>query len=300
MRRVLVLIPLLVACGQTPRSPMPAMPIPDSPASSSPRLALPQRQASALSGDSVLAASAGQDLAIRHAAAVEEVLSGNVPEHLRTLMPVRLSHEEAGEATIWVTPDVVAVGSTEDHIRCPLGGPAALRLARSLQCWLPTRRMVDAIYAQAQIKLTPQPMPPTAQMTTNPYFAEHHRRIQQQLVSPDHAHSALVAGHKKDVVVTPRLLQRWDRVAISGWHESVEEPIQPLSTVHFADYADYSHGIRLVWEMMEINGEHRSIVDVLSEPELAPLLSDEGAFDLESLRRIYLEGRGDDVSPEGG
>jgi hypothetical protein len=65
-------------------------------------------------------------------------------------------------------------------------------------------------------------------------------------------------------------------VAIYGWHRRDGKPIQPLSTVHEASYADYSHGIRLVSTTVQINGTPRSIYDVLEDPDLAPLLTDEG------------------------
>jgi hypothetical protein len=52
-------------------------------------------------------------------------------------------------------------------------------------------------------------------------------------------------------------------------------PIQPLSTVPGACYADYSHGIRLVSETMLVDGKARSVYDVLQEPGLSKVLSDE-------------------------
>lgn len=249
-----------------------------------PTLPLPQRLAGAVSGEAVLLTAAGEELAHRHLVVAEQVLSGNVPNALRSLRPVRLSAEGIGEVTIWVTPDVLAIGGEDDHVRCPLGGPAALQIARQLGCWLPTRRIVDAVHAQADIRLTPLPMPPTARMTSNPYFIEHQRQIAAQLAAMgEDASGRLVAGHKKDLVLTPLLRQRPGRVAIYGWHQPGGEPIQPLSTVHAADYADYSHGVRLVWGQVEINGDWRDFAEVLRDPALAPLLSDEGAFDPEGL-----------------
>jgi hypothetical protein len=46
--------------------------------------------------------------------------------------------------------------------------------------------------------------------------------------------------------------------------------------VHGARYADYSHGVRLVWHEVSIGHERRSIYDVLADPVLAPVLSGEG------------------------
>jgi len=67
-------------------------------------------------------------------------------------------------------------------------------------------------------------------------------------------------------------------VAIYGWHWPWGSPIQPLSTVHGARYADYSHGVRLVSETVLIDDEPRQISTVLEDPDLAGLLSDEGVL----------------------
>jgi len=280
MRDWIMLLPLLgLACAQTIPSHSPA-----------PTLPLPPRSEMAPSGTDFLTLTANSDLPTRHAQAAEQILAGNVPPASRELVAVRLRHDQLGEAVIWVTADVLSIGGDGDAVRCPLGGLDAIRVARQLQCWLPTRRIVDAIYQQATRKLSPQPMEPTAQMTSNPYYIEHHRRIEEQRVSRETltSSSMLTAGHKKDIVLTPRLLEKPGRVAIYGWHQLDGVPIQPLSIVHYADYADYSHGVRLVWDQIEVNGESYSFAQILADPERAALLSDEGAFDVQALIRDWL------------
>lgn len=96
---------------------------------------------------------------------------------------------------------------------------------------------MDAVYAQASLKLEPRPIPPSAEMMSNAYFLDHQNRVQAQLdsVVDGHARVAagdLVAGHKKDLVLTRKMQGRPDRVAIYGWHRLSGEPIQPVSTVH--------------------------------------------------------------------
>ena len=86
----------------------------------------------------------------------------------------------------------------------------------------------------------------------------------------------MIAGQKKDLVVTNRLWRKAGRVAIYGWRTGAGAPIQPLSTVHGARYADYSHGVRLVGALAYVNGQPRSIFDVLGDPSLAGIASDEG------------------------
>ncbi len=53
----------------------------------------------------------------------------------------------------------------------PLTLPAASDLCRATGCWLPTAKIVDALYAQASLKLEPRPIPPSAEMMSNAYFS---------------------------------------------------------------------------------------------------------------------------------
>jgi len=110
-------------------------------------------------------------------------------------------------------------------------------------------------------------------MRSTEYYVRHNNLIETQRTG--RPLGELVAGHKKDVVLTNRLLGP-ERIAIYGWHRKDGTPIQGLSTVHGARYADYSHGVRLVYEKVCIDGQLRSIYDVLEDPALAPVLSYEG------------------------
>ena len=64
-------------------------------------------------------------------------------------------------------------------------------------------------------------------MRSSDYYLHHQRLIEEQLAG--HPRGELVAGHKKDLVLTNRLWWRRDRVAIYGWHQGRGQPIQPLS-----------------------------------------------------------------------
>jgi hypothetical protein len=154
----------------------------------------------------------------------------------------------------------------------------AQKVADLLHCSLPTRKMVDDIYSAAAVKLTPSPIPPTAAMISVPIFIEHNSTvaIQRKEQLAEHPLGALVAGHKKDVVISSKLLEKPGKVAIYGWHKSDGKPIQPLYTGHADTWADYSHGIRLVQLSLTVNGAPQTIPEVLANPGLAGLLSDEG------------------------
>jgi len=239
---------------------------------------IPPRSEHALTGSAFAHHTRDMTEQERQQAALSELLCGNIPEFLRTLKPVQvLCNTDEGytvSAMIWVMPDYLAIGSDDDFLRIPLSYPVATEVALAFGCILPTRKMVDAIYAQASCQLKPQPMKPGSNMRSMAYFVEHQRKIEVQRVG--RPLGELVSGHKKDVVLTNRLLSKPNRIAIYGWHWSNGEPIQPLSTAHGARYADYSHGIRLISQSAWFEGKVRSVFDLLEDPSHTDLLTDEG------------------------
>jgi hypothetical protein len=126
------------------------------------------------------------------------------------------------------------------------------------------------------VHLAPQPLPAGDAMRSTAYYVRHQALVAQQQAQVGAQPGALTAGHKKDLVLSPQLWRVPGRVAIYGWHRGDGAPIQPLSTVHGARYADYSHGVRLVGPTVWLDGVPRSIFELLADPLLAPLLSDEG------------------------
>ncbi|MBF2053526.1 MAG: hypothetical protein IGS03_08685 [Candidatus Sericytochromatia bacterium] len=244
------------------------------------QLNLPPRPAGALSGSEFLASVQGLNFNQREAAIQAEILRGNVPQHLRQLQPVNLSATgpdgQALQATAYVTPDYLAIGSDDDYVLVPMSPLTAQAIADQSQTTLPTRKLVDAIYQQAEIQLRPSPQTPGPQMMSTDYYARHNTTIAGQREQAGHQPGQLTAGHKKDVVITNRLNQKPKSVAIYGWHQPNGKAIQPLSTLHENTYADYSHGVRLIGPEITINGVSHSTVSVLQDRQLSALLSDEG------------------------
>lgn len=246
----------------------------DSPALAPPALtaAIPARQPGARSGSQFVSYVHGMDGAARERAIRAELLAGNIPSFLRSLKKIEL----AGGAVVWVMPDYLAIGSDEDFVRFPASFETATAVARLFGFVLPTTTIVDAIYHQATLRLSPQTMAPGPAMTSTAYFEAHDRKIRAQAVG--HRPGELLAGHKKDYVVTNRLATARTQEAIYGWHRGIGSPIQPLSLVHGTRYADYSHGVRLVAETVYLGGEARSFYDLLEAQHQASLLSREGAI----------------------
>ena len=219
--------------------------------------------------------------AARDAEVRSELLAGNLPEHLRHLAPVTLTGRDGNGAPLAVTfcvmPDYLSIGSDSDSLLVPMGLPTALEVATDFGSVLPTPRVVDAIYEAADLKLTPEPLPASNEMRSTEYVVRHDELIAQQRALSDAPEDALTAGHKKDLVLSDRLLSIPGRVAIYGWHWAAHHPIQPLSTVHGAQYADYSHGVRLMSPIIYVNGIPRQFFDALRDPALTRLLGGDGA-----------------------
>lgn len=243
------------------------------------QMTLPARPAAALSGSAFYQQAAGYTWQQRDSLAVREILSGNVPDFLQKFVaiPVTATNAEGKtiEASFYASPDYVSIGSKQDWARIPLTPMAAQQLADSLGCFLPTRKMVDAIYKQAAVKL--EPLPLYALRDSTPTFYHHHLMIEGQR----QGHKGLIAGIKKDVVISSKVSRdpRPDRVAIYGWHRTDGKAIQPLYTGHINWYVDYSHGIRLIHRKLKVSGKWMDYTQVLQDPELRQLLCDEEVCD---------------------
>lgn len=244
------------------------------------RLNAPSRPSGAPTGSAFMHQTANLLPDAREEAIYREIKRGNAPAFLWRLKPVSLSTTHKGKThrgRVWVTPDYLAVGSESDFVRMPMTPMTAQKIADAFGCILPTRKLVDKIYEQATIKLKPQTLRPGPLMVTNGFYTLHNQMVSRQLGRS--THGQLVAGHKKDVVLSNLLTRRPNRVAIYGWHVRARKPIQPLSTFHIDSYADYSHGIRLVNQWMEVDGKKMRVSEVLRDPSLAGLLSDEGRIE---------------------
>lgn len=214
----------------------------------------------------------------REEAVLKAALSGQIPAHLKTTVPVTTTWTGPDGKThtgqFFVAPDYLAIGTDDDFVRMPMSPLTAQKIADKQQAVLPTKKMVDLIYQQADAKLVARPMSYKGPMQSNDYLARHNEDINGDLAGV--AQSALKAGHKKDVVITNRLASKPEGVAIYGFHKANGTVWQPLQIPHENTYADYSHGIRLVSKTMLVDGQPMDIRQVMASKELYGLVSDEG------------------------
>lgn len=237
---------------------------------------MPPRPSDAVGGAEFIRRIASLDLAEREAAILREAARGNMPSFLRTFKIVEFkTQDEAGNhvtARLAAMPDYVSIGSDADFVRMPMTPQTAQQIADRFGCTLPTRKLVDAVDAAAELRLEPHPLRVAREAATT--FLAHHQIIERQ--RGESPLGLLISGIKKDIVLSPRIFERADRLAIYGWRKLNGEPIQPLTIVHHNRYVDYSHGARLIDDEIEIDGRRRTISEILQDDSLAPIVSDEG------------------------
>lgn len=281
----------------TPTSPAPA----PSPAprttilESVPGPATPIPSSGCLTGSQYAAAFATMSVNQRETAIVEAVSRGCIPQFLRQFVAVDMPPVGGHTARIFVSPDYLSIGTDADFLRVPLKPGNAQRVADMLGGLLPTTKMVDAIAAQAAVKVTPRAFTPGSGGQPNVARDNIHFIVDaQQLAEQERAGRwGLVSGAKKDIIIDAemRSSSKLDgsgnvKLWIYGWYYPTmaqaqasgvcavgKQYIQSRSWVHDRNYVDYSHGIRLIALQMLVDGQQRNTADVLADPTLSPLLS---------------------------
>jgi hypothetical protein len=261
-----------------------ALPVADAVAPIVPSLAysmFTQRQPGMLGGRAFLASIGGLGITMRDNAIEAQIIGGNVPNFMRAIVEVKsigLILGQTRRLSFFVAPDYLCIGDDTDNLSVPISYDHLSSIAKALGCTVPTRKMVDLIYKQAPHKLVAQPLAPTSEMQSNGYMLHQDDLIKVGKIVRGAVDGELMAGHKKDVVVSPSYAFHPGMEAIYGWNTITGQVIQPLSFAHNTAYSDYSHGGRLVACQCVLDGLPTSIDAVLRDPLLCSLLSDEGSF----------------------
>ncbi len=238
----------------------------------------PTRDPGAVSGSDFVQDNMNVGGLARESNVLDEIIHGNLPNFLRDLTPVVVT-KGADTITYLVTTDFLCIGHDDNYVRVPMSPLTAQKIADKFDCSLPTRKMVNDIHKNAINKLDPLPWGPPydADMEKTHRIGTHNQRIQKQLQGKNPFE--LTSGHKKDIVLTQKLAPKNPNkvVAIYGWIQDNGQPIQGLNThSHGVNYADYSHGARLIANDVVVNGNPMRIQDVFKDSKLCGLLSDEG------------------------
>lgn len=244
-------------------------------------LTIPPRPADAISGSQFMQQVMNMTFEQREIEIFNQLSAGNIPDFMRTLTKISGNFVDGNgtshTCSYEVMPDYLAIGSNEDFCRIPMGPITAQKLADLFGAVMPTPLLVDNIYIHAQIKLEPVTYPWAEESTLVPKFIEHNAAIENQSIAAGGVLGQLTGGTKKDVVLSNLIVDpaRPNHVVIYGWHTLKGTPIQPLTNVHINSYVDYSHGIRLLNAEILVDGVITNIKNILSDPVLYKLLSNE-------------------------
>lgn len=222
----------------------------------------------------------------REELAMNVLLAGNVPTHMKSFVDVPitiiLKDGTTHELVIKVLPDYLTIGTDTDSLRIPLFPTTGQKIADAWNCLLPTTKLVTLIWHAASSKIPPQPWGPPydASMMSTERLVAHDVRIDNAIKKLKVDPLKLLAGHKKDVVITNQLVKKPKQVAIFGWHQMNGKPIQPLYLGHEAHYTDYSHGVRLLSSDCILDSQPDDLRRILQDPVLSPAISSEGPMQL--------------------
>jgi flavodoxin len=246
------------------------------------RLNIPPRDQGSVTGSEFIKRVADLPLNEREEEIYKTLSAGNVPDFLRKMVTLTTEFPDSAgvlhKVTFEVMPDYLSVGSDSDFCRIPMNPYTAQRLASEFGASMITSKLSDFLYQEAEVKLNPYNYIPVGnenELVTK--FREHNSRIEAQLKEAGGYQGQLVAGIKKDVILSRRIAIQPGKVVIYGWHKPDGIPIQPVYSGHVWWYVDYSHGIRLINNQVLIDGRPCLLTDILRDPLLYTIFSDEDA-----------------------
>ena len=241
---------------------------------------LPDREEGAKSGSKFMEDILGTTFQQREPHILTEFLNGNIPDISRNFITLTSIFKDANGSDHTVEYDVMtdylSIGTNEDYCRIPMGPSTAQKIADAYGCILTTTKLCDDIWQHASVHLDPIPYYPVADNNSQVYkFIEHNTDINAAREVAGGTIHELIAGIKKDVVICNGIKTKPGYVAIYGWHYLTGVRIQPLYMGHVDWYVDYSHGIRLLNSVVRVDGVPMSAYDILQDPVLYKLLSNE-------------------------
>ncbi len=243
-------------------------------------LNIPLRQSGAETGSAFMKRIATLTREEREEEIYKALSTGNLPDFLNNT--VTLQGEFADSKGIVhkiqyeVMPDYLAVGNDSDYCRIPMNPHTAQKIATLYGASLITSKLSDHIYRMAQVKLSPffyAPVGNANELVEK--FVAHNTQIEKQKAEAGGKNRQLIAGIKKDVILSNRIAMQPNKVVIYGWHKPDGNPIQPVYSGHIDWYVDYSHGIRLVNNQVLVDGKLLLLTDILRDPILFKIFSDE-------------------------
>ncbi len=245
-------------------------------------LNIPLRQSGAETGSAFMKRITKLTREERENEIFKSLSAGNLPDFLKNSVSLQGKFADlkgnVHKVQYEVMPDYLSVGNDSDFCRIPMNPHTAQRIATLYGASLITSKLSDHIYRIAQVKLTPFFFAPIGNANELiEKFVAHNTQIEKQKAEAGGKNGQLIAGIKKDVILSSRIAKQPNKVVIYGWHKPDGNPIQPVYSGHIDWYVDYSHGIRFVNNQVLVDGKPLLLTDVLRDPVLFKIFSDEDA-----------------------
>ena len=157
-------------------------------------------------------------------------------------------------------------------VRVDVTAEGAQRIADALGTILPTPRILQLVWEQADVRLEPCNSTPDATMASTARMIQHSECVDQRIAG----RKGMVANEGKHWVLSNRIAGKENLAANYGWFVKGRRPIQTVGTRHDTAHTDYSQIVRLVKPLMKVDGREMDIRQVGRSPELWGLASDEG------------------------
>lgn len=244
------------------------------------QLNIPLRKKNAESGSAFMQRIKNLSLEEREEEIFKALADGNLPNFLRNTVILKSDFSDVDgvvhQVKYQIMPDYLAIGNDNDFCRIPMNPRTAQRLATLFGASLITSKISDDIYQKAEIKLEPFPYKPLGNSNEIVQkFIDHNTQIERQKNETGGRNGQIIAGIKKDVILSNQIAQLPDKVIIYGWHKLDGNPIQPVYSGHIYWYVDYSHGIRLINNLVLLDGQPVLLSDIIKDPLLFKVFSDE-------------------------
>lgn len=229
-------------------------------------------------------------------------------------IPITTYHGDLS-ATFFISADALRIGDATDSVRVTASHKTAQRIADDLGAALLTPKLSDEFWKAAQVKLPPKAHPDAQKWVEGGTMANTSKMLEYHAYIDRLIHEAYekaggpvtVADVGKDWVNTIRLFKDPPASSIGekspvrsaeyGWHTTAAWPyksetlpgvnvFQPVGLAHGIDHVDYSQTVRLVRRDVKLCDPRIGgvtgpcvtvdIATVATDPELAPLISNEG------------------------
>lgn len=181
-----------------------------------------------------------------------------------------------------VAEDALSLGEPDDFFRCNFTYAASQHICDALGLVLPTSKMVDLVYSQAENVCEPRIQAPSAAMSSTNAMVKHSSDINRLL---DGKGSGLTCNVGKWWVISKEAFALPSRAVNYGWFSNsspyrsangLRHVWQPVSTAHNFYHRDYSQVLVPVWKEMLVDGVVVPIEYVISNPELCRMISYDG------------------------